>query len=224
MRRTRRLLLTLLAVPALAVCSDGAGEAANVASDAPAAATMSPEMERQEAYGHTIGSPDAPIHVVEFSDFGCPYCARNALETLPMIKQAYIDAGTVRWTYATFAIGMFPNGDQAALAAECAALQGDEAFWAMHDRLYERQPDWKRASNAQAIMLDLAQSIGLDVGEFGECFERATPADRIRGNNELARRLGVNATPTFFINGHRVQGALPAQQFARIFRELAPER
>src|SRR5687768_15071652 len=91
--------------------------------------------------GYDYGDPNAPVTVVEFSDFGCGYCAMFALETYPELERDYVDAGTVSWKQVPFITGMFPNSVEAARTAECAAEQG--AYPAMHDRLYAEQRTWK---------------------------------------------------------------------------------
>ena len=88
--------------------------------------------------GFNSGSPDAPIKVLEFSDFGCGYCRRFHAETFPALVEQYIETGKVEWKYVTFVSGMFPNGTAAALAAECAGEQ--ERFPPMRELLYERSP------------------------------------------------------------------------------------
>src|SRR5690606_24185800 len=81
--------------------------------------------------GWVTGLDDAPVTVIEFSDFGCPFCAQFALDTYPTLHTEFVLAGQVRWIYVPFVIGRFPNGEGAALAGECAGEQG--RFWQMHD-------------------------------------------------------------------------------------------
>ncbi|HEY8483114.1 MAG TPA: thioredoxin domain-containing protein [Longimicrobiales bacterium] len=168
------------------------------------------------AIGHVRGSADAPVTVIEFSDFGCPYCGRFALETYPALEREYIRTGKVQWRYVTFVLGIFPNGEEAARAAECAAEQGEEAFWRMHDLLYGRQGEWKTARDPEPRFVAYAKELGLDAQRFAACYREDRAGPRIDAGNRLARQAGVRATPTFFINGLRVQGALPVEQFRMI--------
>ncbi|MHB8839651.1 MAG: DsbA family protein, partial [Gemmatimonadaceae bacterium] len=92
--------------------------------------------------GYDTGSPGAPIVMVDFSDFGCPFCGRHALETQPALEREFVATGKVFYKYVPFVMGMFPNGDVAARAAECAAEQGK--LWEMHDALYADHSAWKR--------------------------------------------------------------------------------
>jgi protein-disulfide isomerase len=167
-------------------------------------------------YGH--GAADAPVVVLEFSDFGCPYCARFALETLPEIEREFIETGQVRWQYVPFVMGMFPNGEEAARAAECAGEQ--ERFWEMHDLVYQRQREWRAATSARAepLFQRYAADLGLEAGAFATCFGENHPAGRIETSNRVAAELGIQSTPTFFINGRLVQGALPLDQFRMLLQ------
>ncbi len=162
-------------------------------------------------FGYARGSAMAPVVVIEFSDFGCPYCARFALETLPEIDAEFIETGQVRWQYVPFVMGIFPNGEEAARASECAADQG--AFWPMHDLIYERQREWRGSGAAEPLFVGYAERLGLDAAEFAACYRENRPAERIARSNGVAQRLGVQATPSFLVNGHPVQGALPLEQF-----------
>lgn len=162
-------------------------------------------------FGYARGAPDAQVVVVEFSDFGCPYCARFALETLPEIDREFIATGQVRWQYVPFVMGMFPNGEEAARAAECAGDQ--EMFWPMHDHVYERQREWKSSREPEALFLSYAAELGLDDSTFATCFRENHPAERIAASNRVAADLGIQSTPNFLVNGRPVQGALPLDQF-----------
>lgn len=210
------LVLSLLAV----ACAEPAGR-----GDPDSAARSAGEAPRDTIYvdqvGYDVGDPDAPVIVIEFSDFGCPYCARFALETYPEIHRDYIQTGKVVWKYVPFVMGTFPNGHHAAMAAECAGEQGDDLFWQMHDELYKEQRAWKATSEPEALFRDLAGRLGLDVDRFSNCFREGRGAPRTRAANQLAAYAGVRATPTFIINGFRVQGALPIDHFRMILDEIA---
>jgi protein-disulfide isomerase len=170
-------------------------------------------------FGYPRGSAMAPVVVIEFSDFGCPYCARFALETLPEIDAEYIETGQVRWQYVPFVMGMFPNGEEAARASECAADQ--QAFWPMHDLIYERQREWRGTGAAEPLFVGYAERLELDVAEFAACYRENRPAERIARSNAVAQRLGVQATPSFLVNGRPVQGALPLEQFRMLIEWAA---
>jgi protein-disulfide isomerase len=173
------------------------------------------------AIGHVRGSADAPVTVIEFSDFGCPFCGLFALETYPALEREYIRTGKVQWRYVTFVLGIFPNGAEAARAAECAAEQGEEAFWRMHDLLYGRQGEWKAARDPEPRFMAYVKELGLDAERFAACYREDRVGPRIDAGKRFARQAGVRATPTFLINGVRVQGALPVEQFRMILDQAA---
>lgn len=157
--------------------------------------------------GYDVGDPRAPIMMVEFSDFGCPYCAQHARETFPALDEEFVESGKVFYKHVPFVMGMFPNGDRAARAAECAGEQ--ERFWPMHDSVYAHQADWKRGGDADALLRGLAEQVVPDGARWASCYAADRQGDRTAAANAGARRLGVRATPTFFVNGQMVEGALP---------------
>lgn len=185
-----------------------------VSAPAPVAAPVAAEP------GYARGAERAPVVVVEFSDFGCPYCGKFALETYPALHREFVETGKVRWIYVPFVMGMFPNGAEAALASECAGDQGVEKFWAMHDALFDAQRAWKSERNPAVVFNGLARDASLDVAAFESCYAQARPRARIAASNALADEAGVRATPTFFVQGQRVQGALPLETFRALLTEV----
>lgn len=161
--------------------------------------------------GYDRGSESAPVVVVNFSDFGCPYCGSFARETEPAIEREYVESGKVFLKHVPFVAGMFPNSRQAARAAECSGAQGK--FWPMHDRLYATQKEWKPALSPYALFQKYAASIGLDAARFSSCYTGEALHPRTRQATEAADRLGVRVTPSFIVNGRPVEGALPLAQF-----------
>jgi protein-disulfide isomerase len=164
--------------------------------------------------GYSTGLDDAPVTVIEFSDFGCPFCAQFALDTYPQLHTEFVLSGRVRWIYVPFVIGRFPNGGAAALAGECAGEQS--RFWAMHDQLFLHQSEWRRDGSPDELLFELAGTIGLDRDRFQECYAQNRPGSRIETHNALARRVGVRGTPSFLVNGRPVEGALPIDQFRTV--------
>lgn len=224
-RLSRPYLLTLalcLSIPlAATACAESGGRGRGGEGTQPNGAVTQDTIVIDEV-GYDLGDPDAPIIVIEFSDFGCPYCARFALETFPEIHREYIETGKVYWKYVPFVLGIFPNGDLAALAAECAGEQGADRFWRMHDELYKEQRAWKSTTTPDVFFSELARRVGLDVGRFEGCFDERRGAERSRAANRLAAYVGVRSTPTFIVNGFPVQGALPIDAFRMVLDELSP--
>jgi protein-disulfide isomerase len=221
-------IITPLAIAAAIVISFHAGPGPQPVELKPGDAPTPPAAQIRSAFaaalapgapGYDRGDPRARVAVVEFSDFGCPYCAHFAEETYPQLAREFVATGAVRWRYVPFVMGMFPNGTEAARAAECAADQGPRAFDRMHQRLFEEQDAWKRAADPERVFGAIAASAGLDAARFAACYASDVPDRRIRASNALADQLGVRATPTFFVNGARVEGALPLEQFRAILLE-----
>lgn len=156
------------------------------------------------------------LTVVEFSDFGCPYCGVFERETFPTLREEFVETGRVRWRFVPFVLGMFPNGLEAMRAATCVAEQGDEAFWKMHDVLFEKQEVWKASRDPDQIFRSYAVVSGADGDTFSACFDDGRSADRATAANALARQGGVRSTPTFFIGRQMIQGALPVAEFRKV--------
>ena len=167
--------------------------------------------------GYDRGDPRAPVVIVDFSDFGCPFCGQFERETYPPLAREFVATGKVYFKYVPFVMGMFPNGSEAARAAECAAEQGK--FWEMHDRLYATQPVWK-SSDAPATLFERdAAAIGIDTRRYASCYTEGRGDARTTAANEAAHRLGIRATPTFFVNGRQIEGALPLPQFRMVIEQ-----
>lgn len=221
--RARQARLALLVAILAAGCG---GDEPAPAADSPAQPTVaggttSPGTPDLGNPGHALGAADAPVTVIEFSDFGCGYCAQFANEVHPALNDEYIETGQVRWQYVPFVLGIFPNGEQAGIAAECAAEQ--DRFWPMHDLLFQRQRAWKSESEPRPLFLTMARDAGLDATRFAACLDSPEAADRLRRNTELAEGIGVRSTPSFLVNGRPVQGALPLDQFRMMLQWAGAE-
>jgi len=145
---------------------------------------------------HVQGSPEAPVTLVEYGDYECPYCG----EAYPIVKELQRRVGDrLRFVFRNFPLtNAHPHAEHAAEAAETAAAQGEDRFWAMHDRLYEHQ----RALD-DAHLEGYAADAGLDVERFDREMEEGRYQARVREDFLSGVRSGVNGTPTFFINGVR---------------------
>jgi protein-disulfide isomerase len=157
-----------------------------------------------------IGGANAPVTIVEFSDFQCPFCQRAA-PTLKKIRETYGDKVRVVWK--DFPLTQIhPQAFKAAEAGHCAEEQGK--FWEFHDRMFadqsKLQPDDLKKSAAE---------MGLDTAKFDACLDSSKYAERVRDGVAAGTRLGVNSTPTLYINGRLVQGAQPYENFAAVIDE-----
>jgi protein-disulfide isomerase len=159
-----------------------------------------------------LGEKSAPITIIEFSDYECPYCQQFHLETFSRLLEEY--GGHIRFVYRDFPITpVHDNALPAAIAANCAGELGD--YWDFHDGLFRSEGLGRDA------YVQLAASLGVDLPAFEACIDGARYSDEVLADLDYAYRLGVNATPTFFINGILLVGAQPFENFeAVILQEL----
>ena len=169
-----------------------------------------------------IGDPNAPITIIEFSDFQCPFCARFHVQTLPSIYEEYIDQGKVKLVFRDFPIqSIHPNALPASIAAECANDQGK--FKEMHDKLFENQNDWnkKETSAALSMFVQYAEEIKIEKNEFESCLTSGKHINDIREDLNDGREYGVTGTPGFFVGNDEIgyvelKGAQPFESFKKI--------
>jgi len=158
------------------------------------------------------GSPDAPITIVEFSDFECPFCLRFFKETMPKIEGDYVATGKARIVFRNFPLPSHGQAEGAAEAAECAGRQG--GFWLMHDRLFQNQD-----SLSQDNYRKWAGELGLNAASFNECLDSGAAKASVEDNIRMGADAGIIAVPSFFINGRPVTGAQPYSTFEKIMDE-----
>ena len=159
-----------------------------------------------------LGPPGAPVTIVEFSDFQCPYCAR-ARTTLKQVMERYPER--VRWVARDFPLPMHPMAEPMAQAAQCATEQG--AYWRYADAVFDRY----RSLDAEALT-PLAAELGLEPGAFRACLQSGRYADEVQRDMADGQAAGVTGTPSFFINGIMLSGAQPLERFVEVIeRELA---
>jgi len=155
------------------------------------------------------GNKNAPLTIVEFSDFQCPFCGAFYSQTLPQIQKDYIDSGKVKLVYRDFPLGnIHQNAMAASLAAQCANEQGK--FWDYHNTLFSSQRDWATLSsiNATNAFKQFAVDLKLDSNNFNSCIDSAKYQDKISKNFQDGTTYGVSGTPTFFI-GDDKNGYIP---------------
>jgi protein-disulfide isomerase len=162
-----------------------------------------------ESHDPARGPATAPITIIEFSDFQCPYCAR-VTPTLDKLRAAYPDK--IRLVFKDFPL---PNHTQAPKAAEAAHCAGEEnKYWEMHDKLF---------ANPQALdvatLKQHATTLGLDQAKFTQCLDSGKFADAVKADMELGSKLGINSTPTLYVNGRPVIGAQPYDYFVSVIEE-----
>jgi protein-disulfide isomerase len=222
--RLRRSHIYLALIPVALLVGFAGGylvlgqEAAAAPAVASAPGVSAPEAEAEPAQASrfevdpggdpSIGPVDAPVTIVEFSDFTCPYCQRWHLEVLPGVLDRYPDQ--IRFVYKDFPIvGGGRAGFLGAQAAHCAEEQG--AYWEFHDALFSGIYAVD-SSGVDQVAVDL----GLDLDPFKECMVEARYAEEVRDDFNYGVSLGVTSTPSFFINGIPLIGAQPLENFVQI--------
>ncbi|MFN2398133.1 MAG: DsbA family protein [Gemmatimonadaceae bacterium] len=167
--------------------------------------------------GHSRGSPDARVHIIEFADFGCGHCAEFTIATFPRLDAEFIATGDVRWTTVPVSLAGFRHSRDAALTAECSAAQG--RFWSLHGALFAHRDEWSRARDPWPVLRRLAADAGVAPAVLETCVRSKAARQRLADNNTAARRAGVRGTPTFLVSGRTVVGALPYVMMRDVLRE-----
>ena len=157
-----------------------------------------------------LGDPKAPVTIIEYGDYQCPFCGQKFfMETEPLIRAQYIDTGKVRMVYRNFAF-LGPESVAAAEAAECAKDQ--KKFWSFHDEVYKKEAADGSEHNgnlSRDLFLSIAKDIGLDTETFKSCVDSGKHASVVEQELISGRDAGVDSTPTFFVNGQKIRGAIP---------------
>ena len=173
------------------------------------------------------GDLNAPVTIIEFSDFQCPYCGRFFQSTLQEIERDYIKTGKVRYVFRDFPLDFHKQAPKASEAANCAGEQGK--YWEMHDKLFENQ---------NALMVDklrqYAAEVGLEPGPFDACLDSGKYAEEINRDVEDGKKAGVSGTPSFFIGksqgkgkeitGKKIIGARPYESFKQVIDQLLADQ
>ena len=161
---------------------------------------------------HMTGTKEAKVNIVEFADYQCPACA-YANPIIQRIINIYKENPNVNFVSRNFPLPQHANGMISAQAAEAAGAQGK--FWEMGNMLYERQNEWSGNPKALEMFASYAKELGLDVKAFTDSVSQNKFKDVIEKDLSDARALGVNSTPTFFINGEKFEGGLSFDAFKK---------
>lgn len=168
-----------------------------------------------------LGSPDAPVTLVEFSDFQCPFCRKLFRETLPQIEEKYIKTGKIRFVYRDFPLtSIHEMAQKYAEAGECADDQGK--FWKMHDKIFEEQEKVGASTIYDYTVADVkrwAREIGLDGSQFDQCLDSDKYFEEVQKDFRDGELAGVQGTPGTFVNGRLIPGAVPFVKFEAVIEE-----
>ncbi|MDP6642097.1 MAG: DsbA family protein [Candidatus Nanoarchaeia archaeon] len=156
------------------------------------------------------GDPNAPVTIVEYSDFECPFCGRFVQQTFPSIEQQYISTGKVKFIYKHFPLrNIHFSAQTAAEAAECANEQ--EKFWEYHDLLFQNSPRFRENN-----LIDYATQVGLNIDQFQECLKSGKYKGVIEKDLRDGSAAGIRGTPGFIVNGQLISGAQPFSVFQQL--------
>jgi protein-disulfide isomerase len=151
------------------------------------------------------GEKTAPVEIIEFSDFQCPYCQNWYDQNMQQLEDKYIKTGKVKFVFRDFPLSFHPYAQKAAEASECAAEQGK--FWEMHDSIFTTKKITVDELKQQA------KDLGLDTAKFNTCLDSGKTAAAITQDLNDGQAAGVSGTPTFFVNGQKIVGAQPFAVF-----------
>ncbi|TKT81165.1 DsbA family protein [Aquamicrobium sp. LC103] len=221
---TRRNVLTsLVALPAmtalLSACSDsGAQDAGKSSAAAPSPAgtvDMAKLLEAGALPDQVLGEADAPVTIVEYASMTCGHCASFHKNTLPTIKEKYIDTGKARLILREFPFD--PRAEAGFMLARCA----EDKYFAMTDVLFDQQQNWAPVEDARTALLQIARLAGFSQESFEACLTNQKLLDDVRAvRTRGANEFGVDATPTFFINGNKYAGALSVDEMSAIIDSM----
>ncbi|HAH05489.1 MAG TPA: hypothetical protein DCM05_03025 [Elusimicrobia bacterium] len=161
------------------------------------------------------GKADAPVSVVQYTDFQCPFCERGYTIMRDKILKEF--EGKVKWYYKALPLGFHDWAEPAAVAVECVKTQGVDKFWTMHDELFDKQGDIT-AADFDAKAAEFAKKAGADAKAFDECYKGKKTLEAVRRDADEAAGMGISGTPAFVVNGQLVSGA-DEKQIRRIVED-----
>lgn len=210
-----------LALPLLIAACSGASSADKVQKDKATADGKAAATDAIESTDMFLGSPDAPVTIIEYASVTCPHCAAFAEEVLPGIKKDYIDTGKVKWVFREFPTPPQGLSYVGSVLARCAAEKGgSEAYFLVVDTLFRTQLTWIRGADPKLELEKIAAQAGMDEAAFDACIQRQDLVDIINDNvNQGTERFGINSTPSFVMNGEKLNGVHTLEQFQTTLNE-----
>ena len=166
---------------------------------------------------HFMGDENAPITIIEFSDYQCPFCGQFAKNTQGALIEQYVKTGKVRFGYSHFAF-LGQESLDAAVASECADEQNK--FWEFHDLLFKSQSGENQGAFTQDNLIKLAEQVSLDKTTFSACLTSGKYLDRVQAQTQFAGSNGLTSTPSFLVNGYLIKGAQDISAFKQVIESL----
>jgi protein-disulfide isomerase len=168
---------------------------------------------------NVLGSADAPITIIEYASLTCPHCASFHTETLPTVKSDWIDTGKAKLVYRDFPLDGAALG--AAVIAHCAPA---DRFFPIVGLFFERQKEWAVEGAWRERLTQLAGIAGMDKAAVDSCLaDEARKNEIVKRAEEGQAKYAIDATPSFVINGRKVSGALPLNEFVKVLQEVQPK-
>ena len=164
---------------------------------------------------HVLGDPNAPITLIEYASLTCPHCAHFDTQILPEVKKKWIDTGKVKLVYRDF-----PLDQIAAKAAQIAECAGKDRYFGVVDLIFRGQPTWATASDPIAELAKPLRIAGMGEKEIKECLANEAKANEVVADAKGGEILGVNSTPTLFIDGQMYSGARSVEELDGAFAKL----
>ena len=202
------LIILALIVWGLAVSMSRPLSVSDVATGTPTIVTES---------DHVQGSATAPVTVIEYSDFQCPACESYYWSVAKLLQDE--SSTTVRFVYRHFPLPQHANAVPASMAAEAAGLQGK--FWEMYDLIFKNHTDWTESSDPTKVFIGYATRIGLDINKFTADLSSPISKQAIDSDIQSGQVAGINATPTFFINGKAIVNPSSYAEFKKLIDQAA---
>lgn len=174
---------------------------------------IDPSIPLPTATGYLLGREDAPLQVLEFADFECPACGQFFVLTEPDVRQRLVETGEISYRFFDYPLPGHKNTWPASHAAACANEQGK--FWQMHDLIFQGQDQWngEATSRPKGVFKGYAETIGLDVGKWEQCFDDQKYLRNIQSHMAEAQRRMVGSTPSFIIGSRLVPGSISFDKF-----------
>jgi protein-disulfide isomerase len=206
MNTIKRMTLALAAVLALAI--------------APGAARAEvPSPDGLKDGGILIGKPDAPITIIEYASMTCPHCAHFTIETLPKLKEAWLDTGKARLFFREF-----PFDQPALLASKLVRCGGPERSEGFIDVLFREQQNWATGADPRPALAQIAKLGGIGQEKFDACMaDQALTQAIVQTRLDGAQKYGIDSTPTFIVNGEKQKGgAMSFEEFDALLKSIKP--
>lgn len=199
-------------------------------AQAPVAPTIAPPPQPQQPSNPatvdddpSMGEDDAPLTLIEFTDYQCPYCSRHYTQTYSQIKENYVSTGKVKYVIRDYPLSFHPHAQITAEATECADDQ--KKFWEMHDKIFATQANWSQTPDVKDLLKQYASELKLNTTTFNTCLDSGTHKAEVQKDLADGAASGVGGTPGFWLvskdgKSQYINGAMPYATFQQAFDSM----